>query len=74
VVPGDTPDLNLVEDLWSDIKGQKFANRDVARLDEAWANVTNGMARVCQSMLPFSLLHCAGFFSIHGIALLCKTQ
>jgi putative transposase len=65
-LPGYSPDLNPVEDLWSNIKGQQLANRCVAGLGEAEDGVCSGMARVRQSMLPFSFLHHAGllFWSI----------
>jgi hypothetical protein len=61
-LPGYSPDLNPVEDLWSNIKGQELANRCVAGLGEAEDGVCSGMARVRQSMLPFSFLHHAGLF------------
>ena len=59
-LPGYSPDLNPVEDLWSIIKGQELANRCVAGLGEAEQGVRSGMARVRQSKLPFSFLHHAG--------------
>ena len=52
-LPGYSPDLNPVEDLWGNIKGQELANRCVAGLGEAEDSVRSGMARVRQSMLPF---------------------
>ena len=61
-LPGYSPDLNPVEDLWSNIKGQELANRCVAGLGEAEDGVSSGMDRVRQSMLPFSFLHHAGLF------------
>jgi hypothetical protein len=61
-LPGYSPDLNPVEDLWSNIKGQELANRCVAGLGEAEEGVCSGMARVRQSRLPFSFLHHAGLF------------
>jgi transposase len=61
-LPGYSPDLNPVEDLWGNIKGQELANRCVAGLGEAEESVCGGMARVRQSMLPFSFLHHAGLF------------
>ena len=59
-LPGYSPDLNPVEDLWSNIKGQELANRCVAGLGEAEDRVRSGMDRVRQSKLPFSFLHHAG--------------
>jgi hypothetical protein len=61
-LPGYSPDLNGVEDLWSNIKGQELANRCVAGLGKAEASVSSGMGRVRQPMLPFSFLPHAGLF------------
>ena len=56
-LPGYAPDLNPVETLWGNIKGQELANRcasDLAEVDQA---VRGGMARVRRSRrLPFSFL------------------
>ena len=41
---------------------EELANRCVAGLGEAEDGVCSGMARVRQSMLPFSFLHHAGLF------------
>jgi hypothetical protein len=62
MLPDYSPDLNPVEDLWGNIKGQELANRCVAGLGEAEASVGNGMERVRQSKLPFSFLHHAGLY------------
>ena len=61
-LPGYAPDLNPVETLWSNIKGQELANRCSANLAEAAAAVCQGMARVrCQAQqLAFSFLDHAG--------------
>ena len=59
---GYSPDLNPVEDLWGNIKGQELANRSVAGLGRAEASVCSGMGRVRQSMLPFSFLDHARLF------------
>jgi hypothetical protein len=61
-LPGYSPGLNPIEDLWSNIKGQELANRCVAVLGEAEDGMCSGMARVRQSKLPFSFLHHAGLF------------
>ena len=61
-LPGYSPDLNPVEDLWSNIKGQELANRCVAGLGEAEDGVCSGMDRVRHSKLPFSFLRHAGLF------------
>jgi hypothetical protein len=63
-LPGYSPDLNPVEDLWSDIKGQELANRCVAGLGEAEDSVSSSMDRVRQSKLPLSFLHYAGLFLV----------
>ena len=62
MLPGYCPDLNPMECLWGNIKGQELANRCVAGLGEAEDGVSSGMARVRQSKLPFSFLHHAGLF------------
>ena len=62
MLPGYSPDLNPVEDLWGNIKGQELANRCVAGLGEAEDGVRSGMARVRQSQLGFSFLHHAGLY------------
>lgn len=60
-LPGYAPDLNPVETLWGNIKGQELANRCAEHLTELDAEVRNGMARVRQSrQLAFSFLHHAG--------------
>jgi len=56
-LPGYTPDLNPVEMLWGNIKGQELANRCAEDLAEADAPICSGMARVRGSpQLPFSFL------------------
>jgi len=62
MLPGYSPDLNPVEDLWGNIKSQELANHCVEGLGEAEAAVRHGMDRVRQSELPFSFLHHAGLF------------
>jgi putative transposase len=62
LLPGYSPDLNPVEDLWGNIKGQELANRSVAGLGETEASVGNGMERLRQSQLPLSFLHHAGLY------------
>ena len=62
MLPGYSPDLNPVEDLWGNVKGQELANRCVEGLVEAEVAVTSGMERVRQSELPFSFLRHAGLF------------
>lgn len=60
-LPGYAPDLNPVESLWSNLKGQELANRCAQGLGEANAAVRQGMARVSQSQqLAFAFLHHAG--------------
>jgi putative transposase len=59
-LPGYAPDLNPVEMLWGNIKGQELANRcaeDLAEIEKA----IGGMNRVRNSAkLPFSFLKHAG--------------
>jgi hypothetical protein len=58
-LPDYSPDLNPVEDLWSNIKGQELANRCVAGLGEAEDGVSSSMARVHHAGLFFDLsCHC----------------
>jgi len=60
-LPGYAPDLNPVESLWSNLKGQELANRCAEGLGEAEVAVRQGMARVGQSQqLAFGFLHHAG--------------
>ena len=60
-LPGYAPDLNPVETLWGNIKGQELANRCAETLTELVTEVHNGMARVRQSrQLAFSFLQHAG--------------
>lgn len=60
-LPGYAPDLNPVETLWGNIKGQELANRCSEDLGEAATAVGQGMARVRQSQqLSFAFLHHAG--------------
>lgn len=60
-LPGYAPDLNPVESLWGNLKGQELANRCAQGLGEADAAVRQGMARVGQSQqLAFAFLHHAG--------------
>ncbi len=60
-LPGYAPDLNPVEMLWGNIKGQELANRCAEDLDEAVTALTSGMARVRRRRkLPFAFLKHAG--------------
>ncbi len=60
-LPGYSPDLNPVETLWGNIKGQELANRCAESLPELDSAVRGGMARVRKSRkLPFSFLKHAG--------------
>src|SRR5438046_1512142 len=57
-LPGYAPDLNPVETLWGNIKGQELANRCAPDLGEVHQAVKRGMARVRRSRrLPFSFLN-----------------
>ena len=45
-LPGYAPDLNPIETLWGNIKGQELANRCSGNLAEAATAVRQGMTRV----------------------------
>jgi transposase len=60
-LPGYAPDLNPVETMWGNIKGQELANRCAQDLAELNVAVRGGMERVRQSRkLPLSFLKHAG--------------
>jgi len=60
-LPGYAPDLNPVETLWGNVKGQELANRCSEDLDEVVTAVRSGFKRVQKSgTLPFSFLKHAG--------------
>ena len=60
-LPGYAPDLNPVETLWGNVKGQEMANKCSQNLDEVITAVDSGMKRVRKSRtLPFSFLEHAG--------------
>ena len=60
-LPGYSPDLNPVETMWGNIKGQELANRCAEDLAELDAAVRGGMKRVRRSRkLPLSFLKHAG--------------
>jgi transposase len=60
-LPGYAPDLNPVEPLWGNLKGQELANRCAESLGESVQALENGMARVGRSsQLCFAFLEHAG--------------
>jgi hypothetical protein len=60
-LPGYAPDLNPVETLWGNIKGNELANRCAENLGEVSKGVRGGMARVRRSRtLAFAFLKHAG--------------
>lgn len=60
-LPGYAPDLNPVETLWGNIKGQEVANLCAANLGEATSAFRHGLVRVRRSSrLPMAFLHHAG--------------
>lgn len=62
-LPGYAPDLNPVEGLWGNIKGQELANLCARDLREATRACRKGLARVRKSdQLCFSFLDNAGLF------------
>ncbi len=60
MLPGYSPDLNPVEDLWGNVKGQELANRCVEGLADAEAALRSGLERVRRSQLPLSFLRHTG--------------
>jgi len=62
-LPGYSPDLNPVEPVWGNVKGQELANRCAANLGESRTALRSGLERVRRSAsLPFSFLHHAGLY------------
>ena len=62
-LPGYAPDLNPVETLWGNVKGQELANRCSKDIDELETAVCGGMSRVRKSQsLPISFLKHSGLF------------
>jgi putative transposase len=60
-LPGYAPDLNPVESLWGNVKGQELANLCAKDLGEAAAACRRGLNRVRdESQLCFSFLNHAG--------------
>ena len=60
-LPGYAPELNPVESLWGNVKGQELANLCADNLGHATAALTTGMSRVRRSQqLCFSFLKHAG--------------
>ena len=57
MLPGYSPDLNPVEDLWGNVKGQELANRCVEGLADAEAALRSGLNA---ARLPFSFLRHTG--------------
>lgn len=62
-LPGYSPDLNPVEDLWGNIKGNELANQSAEKLGEVAEAVEAGMDRVRrQHDLLMGFLHHTGHF------------
>lgn len=62
-LPGYAPDLNPVEAVWGNVKGQELANLCAGDLDESAGALRRGMARVRRRRdLGFAFLHHAGLF------------
>ena len=60
-LPGYAPDLNPVETLWGNVKGQELANRCAENLAELDTEIHAGMGRVRRSShLAFSFLEHVG--------------
>jgi len=63
LLPGYSPDLNPVEGLWNNIKGQELANRCCDDLGEIGVAVKQGIDRVRSArQLMFGFLHEAALF------------
>ena len=62
-LPGYSPDLNPVESLWGNVKGQELANRCAEDLGEMAGALRAGMKRVRRRPdLPYGFLHHSGLF------------
>ena len=63
-LPAYAPDLNPVEDLWENLKGNELANQSADNLGEVGQAVQNGMERVKQNihLLSGFLKHTGLFF------------
>ena len=60
-LPGYAPDLNPVEDLWGNLKGNELANQSADNLGEVGRAVETGMERVKQNgQLLFGFLEHTG--------------
>jgi len=64
MLPGYAPDLNPVESLWGDVKGQELANLCADNLGEVADAVETGMARAgaCKELADSFLGHAGLFF------------
>jgi len=63
MLPGYSPDLNPVESLWGNIKGQELANRCGENLGEMAAALRGGMRRARRKKsLSLGFLRHAGLF------------
>lgn len=62
-LPGYAPDLNPVEAVWGNVKGQELANLCAQDLGESARALRRGMTRVRRRRnLGFAFLHHAGLF------------
>ena len=62
-LPSYSPDLNPVEDLWENIKGNELANQSADNLGEVAKAVDDGMERVKGTHdLLFGFLRHTGLF------------
>ena len=60
-LPGYAPDLNPVDSLWGNLKGQELANLCAEDLGQAASAMSAGMVRVRRArQLPFAFLEHAG--------------
>ena len=76
-LPGYAPDLNPVELLWGNVKGQELANRCVEDLSEMVDGIRGGgesSASVKTPRLLFPQTRWAPPFFCPGVTLLCESQ
>lgn len=61
-LPGYAPELNPVEQVWSNVKGGELANFCAREIKDLEAALQAGLRRVSRSNLPKSFLRHAGLF------------
>ena len=70
---GYAPDLNPVEAVWGNVKGQELANLCARDLGESASALRRGLARVrWLHEIGFAFLHHAGLFFDQGVTIICE--